>query len=336
MEFVSYFAFLFAGLSFFSLPTEHESFVGVLIVYLLVFLVVFCLAKLLAFLKKRAGTEEEHVSFHLLATCLYGPAFCFFAREFAYSLPSVSKEYAGGRFSHLFIILSIFLALYIGKRGIRSYRAFSVMALPVIVIPSLITYFNFIELGGMKELMRGYFSHISLDLSLVPKAFFLCAGVGSFVLISRGSAGKGFFFAFLIFGIFFAFEGAKYLLWFGEENLSLIKRPDRVMLAQVPFINVQELFVFSYYTAFVLKISLFATAARIFFAKAFKKAHRVLPYFWCFILFYGSYLFVPKGMEWKLSFFSFSALYICFVAVCLAKIAKGCKKGEKSGKKEEL
>ena len=57
-------------------------------------------------------------------------------------------------------------------------------------------------------------------------------------------------------------------MWFGSEGVQNVVRPDRAMLAAVPFMNVQEVFIFGFYFAFVLRLCVFCSAARIFIEKA--------------------------------------------------------------------
>ncbi len=332
-NFPAYFAYLFSGLAFFSLPTSSESFVGTLISYLLVLAVVFSALEALFLLKKQAdelpcGRAEK--LFDFIPPLFCASLFSFFTKSFAKELPLISKEFDGGRFSHFFVILSLILALYIGKRGFSSYSGVCIVILPLFVLPNLLTCFNFLEFGGIKELENARFFSVSFETTMFADAFLLCAGVtGLFSMQNKNSCEnrrKGLFWAFLIFSAVIILEGAKYLMWFGAKNLAFINRPDRVMLAQVPFMNVQELFLFSYYTAYVLKISVFAASARAFVSKTFAKIPEWASFAAVAAVFYLFYLFLPFSYSKISAVISFFGLYLYSFGIYTSRIIlKKCR-----------
>ncbi len=326
-NFPAYFAYLLSGLAFFSLPTKSQSFAGVLAADIIVFAAVFFALKALAFLKERAekalpcGVEKV---LSLMAAVLCAVLFSFFTKTFADRLPEISKEFAGGRFSQFFVILSLLLALYIGKRGFFSYSGVCILVLPLFLLPNILTFFNFLDFGGVAELENAKIAQVSFDFGYFFDAFLLCAGSSALLFMNdraeSSNRKKVFFPAFLIFSVVVLLEGVKYLLWFGIQNLGYIDRPDRVMLSQVPFMNVQELFLFSYYTAYMLKISVFAAAARTFLKNIFSKLSEQTEFIIVASVFYLFYLFLPISHTQTLAVIAFCGLYICGIAIYISRI----------------
>ena len=336
--FFALFSFLFSGLSFFSLPSNSESFVGAIIVYLAVFVAVLFLLKGLAFLKSRVRSERnsESIPFCILGIIACAFVFCFFTNSFSDFLPEISGEYTGSLFSFFFVIISLFLALYVGKRGLFSYGAVCLVTLPVLLAPTVFTCFNFLDFGGVKEFENAGVSSVHFDLSLVPDAFLACAGGCALVFLSDEKKKMSLSPAFFAFIIAVICEGVKYFLWFGTKNLPLISRPDRVMLAQVPYVNVQELFIFSYYLSYMTKISLIALTARKFAERLTSRLSTFWQYFLCAFLFFALYLFGPKESAKTLAVFSFCALYLLFVAEYLSKIIKCGKITDRHSEKSNI
>ncbi len=326
-NFPAYFAYLLSGLAFFSLPTKSQSFAGALVADIIVFAAVFFALKTLAFLKERAENAtpcgvEKALGF--VSSVLCAVLFSFFTKNFADGLPEISKEFSGGRFSQFFVILSLLLALYIGKRGFFSYSGVCILVLPLFLLPNILTFFNFLDFGSVTELENAKISQISFDSKYFFDAFLLCAGGSALFFINdrpeSANRKKGLFFAFLIFSVAVLLEGAKYLLWFGTQNLCFIDRPDRVMLSQVPFMNVQELFLFSYYTAYMLKISVFASAARVFLTKISSKLSEQMGFVIVAVGFYLFYLFLPASYSKIFAVIAFCGLYLCGVVIYISRI----------------
>lgn len=330
-NFPAYFAYLLSGLLFFSLPTKAQSFAGALFADIIVFSAVFLALKLLSFLKKRSEKTESCGFEKILGAAAFflcSFLFSFFTKSFVEELPIISKEFSGGRFSHFFILLSLLLALYIGKRGFASYSGVCILVLPIFVLPTVLTFFNFLDFGGLEEVKNAAVSSFSFETGYFFDAFILCAGVSALFLMNERekpkSGRQGLFVAFLAFSVVVVIEGIKYLLWFGSENLGFIDRPDRVMLSQIPFMNVQDLFLFAYYISYMLKISVFASAARVLLLRTAKKIPEWLGYAVTAAVFYLSYLLLPFSHKNTLAVFGFCGLYFCTVGIYTARIF--CKK----------
>lgn len=210
-----------------------------------------------------------------IAFCLFGFFICcalfgVYANSFAGALPWISPDYSDARFTHLFVLLSAMLALYAGKRETVSYSRICILVLPLTVLPYMLTWFDFI---GYKSAGVPLMPEISFDL----RPEFFARGFGSaagayFVMCARGKkASTACNSGFILFAITCVAECVKYIIWFGADGLGFVSRPDRTMLASVPFMNVQEVFLFSFYFAFILRATVFCTAARLFFNGAAKR-----------------------------------------------------------------
>lgn len=334
----AYFAFLFSGLCFFSLPTQAESFAGSVIIHIATIAASFAMLALLVFLKNRTdsfGNVGENSLFSVFCFILCGFVFAYFTKKFSGGLSEISEQFNGALFSHFFVILSILLALYAEKSGVRSYFAVCIVTLPMLLFPFVLTFFDFLDFSFFSELEKAAVFSISFDIRLVPDAFLSCAGWSVLVFLSKANkkCKKGVAVAFFVFALAVFLEGAKYLLWFGAKNLALISRPDRVMLAQVPSINVQDLYIFSYYLSFMIKIMLFTFAGRRFIEGVSEKIPPLMTYILCGISFYGFYLFVPDKYAKVSACVCLALLYLCFLAKYLTKIIKFGKDGTNDIKK---
>ena len=122
-NFPAYFAYLLSGLAFFSLQSKAHNFAGALAADLFVFAIVFSALNLLICLKNQTKTVQackKEKFFAVPAIIFCAVLFAFFTKNFIHELSLISKEFSGVRFSHFFVILSLFLSLYIGKRGLFS------------------------------------------------------------------------------------------------------------------------------------------------------------------------------------------------------------------------
>jgi len=340
-NFSAYFACLLSGLSFFSLPTGAENFVSAIIKQVLTLAAIFAFSCILLKIKEAVSTDgkfENHgtdLFFSILGVAFCAAAYAFFTKMFVTHLPSVSHEFSGARFSHFFVFLSLLLSVYIGKRSFFSYSGVSVLILPILVLPFVLTFFNFLEYGKAFD-AASFATKPSFSLNCVFDALINCAGISTLIFLKEpqgcGGAKKGLGAAFLAFAVLTVFEGAKYLLWFGKDNLPLVVRPDRTMLSQVPFMNVQEIFLFSWYFAYMLKIVVFSMAARFFvqnilnFGTKRKRSPEWTGYLLTAVLLYSAFLFLPYSQSKIFAIAAFSGTFVCFFGVFLARMVQNRRK----------
>lgn len=327
------YTFLLSGLSFFSLPADKgQPFLPAISAAAAAAAILFALSAYLR-LRKANSSCVATVKIPRLLSALFflggflvcSVVYSFFTSRLSKTLATTSAEFEGGRFSVFFAILSLILALYMGKRGFVSFSRMCILFLPLILFPFVITFFNFLEFGSAENLNAVNFdSAFSVSFEYLPDAFLLCAGVLLLFFVAsadEASKGNGFhltapFFAFVITLLL---EGAKYILWFGTDGYCLIDRPDKTMLAQVPFMNVQEIFLFSYYVAYVIRISVFCTASRIFLQKAQKSIFKkelpeFINYGVCVVLLSTFHMVFGKSVGETLSIMAFFLLFITLFA----------------------
>ena len=343
-NFFAYFACLLSGISFFSLPADAENFASAILTQLFTLAVVFAVLCPFLKIKNSASTEvknEKSISnlfFSILGAIFCAAAYAFFTKTFVLDLPSVSHDFSGGRFSHFFVFLSLLLSLYIGKRSFFSYSGVSLLVLPILVLPFFLTFFNFLEYKDGFDVAL-FAAKPAFCANYFFDALINCAGISTLIFLNPRGGGcdkKGLGAAFLAFAIFAVFEGAKYLLWFGKENLPLVVRPDRTMLSQVPFMNVQEIFLFSWYFAYMLKIVIFSTATRIFvqnvlgFGAKRKRPPEWQGYLLTVVLLYSAFLFLPYSQSKTFALAAFLGSFVCCFSFLLAKSLKNRRKSGKA------
>ena len=278
-----FYSLLFSGICFFGIPSDGENSFSSFIFATVAFFIVYFLAKFYIHISAKANITHgaanipkfAAIAVYFLLFIAFVCLYCVFTGELSDTLPVISKEFEGGRFSHFFVILSLFLALYIGKREFTSYSRICLLCLPLLILPYVLTAFDFIGYNADILSMLPKF-----DLSFKPmylaNGFVICAGISAVLIIINEKSESNFKvpglgWAFILFAVSSAVELIKHILWFGSYGLEFVLRPDRTMLAQVPYINVQELFLVSYYISYILKISVCCAAARLMLQKAVKK-----------------------------------------------------------------
>jgi hypothetical protein len=285
------------------------------------------------------------------------PVFCFFgflsgvflyaaySEKFVETQKLISGEFEGGRFSAFFIVLSLILALYMGKRGLSSISRICFLLLPILIFPYIITIFDFLgHRIEIKNLIPESVPHFDIKYFLSPvcafgSCFFLFPLFEKDKKMHEKRNAKYYTFAFLITAVFCVLEYMKYLLWFGREGLSSVGQPDRIMLSQVPFMNVQEIYLVSYYTAYMIKISLFCTCARKYFekillcAKLGKETALRGGYTAAFLSSLTAYFFLRKGGEDLFLMLCPAALGVIFVVIFLTALSGISEKRHKDIKK---
>ncbi len=281
------FSILVSGISFFGLYTETDNIFSAAVFSLITLTAVyfaFCICEKLLYTAVNTKGIAKIPVWAEVILCLIGFCACVllyaaFTHEFSETVPIISGEFEGGRFSALFVVISVVLALYMGKREAISLSRISMLLLPVILIPYILTVFDF--LGHTPDIPQ-LFPKKNIDFDIKYILHPLCVFGGSVVIFPLVYGENSTFFSkkHSFFGCFLAFLGAfifclaeyfKYILWFGQDGIAYVLRPDRTMLSQVPFMNVQELHIISYYSSYMLAISLFCTCARKYFEKLLTK-----------------------------------------------------------------
>lgn len=248
----------------------------------------------------------------------------FYTDSLSKDLPLISREFRGGRFSQFFVILSLMLAVYLGKRRFTSFSRICLIMLPLILLPYIVSLFAFIGYSSPGFALKADFSPIP-DPRFLIRGFSICAEVFAVFIMSditeksSRENKRGLFFAFAVFSVFVVFESTKYLIFFGSDGVSEIFRPDRTLLSIVPYVNVQEMFLFSYYFSYMLRICVLCTAARILFERAFVatakgKAPDVIGYAAAPLLSYGLYLLLVNFKNFFHGFITLPFFQVLFVA----------------------
>lgn len=288
--FLALFAMLFAGVAFCGIPHRGgTSEQGCVLLVFSVFFAGFYAALPSVARKKPAGSASVFGSAagFLACLCLYGG----YTLRLSKTLPGISAEFSGGRFSGFFVLVSLLLALYAGKQGGASCARLCLLFLPVLLLPCAAAWFDFIDgLQGVRSAAclppfaphghaaEGFCSALPLFGGAVA---FLAVGQGKSEKVPVGR--KTVFAAFLAALLCYAAEYLKYILWFGGNGLAEADRPDRIMLSQVPFVNIQELFLIFYTVAYLLLVTAVCAAARhfaaeVFSAPVFRRGGARLPY----------------------------------------------------------
>lgn len=281
------FSFLVSGISFFGLYTETDNVFSAAVFTLITLTAVlfaFCICEKLLYKAVYTKGIAKMPIWAEVALCLVGFCACIlfyaaFTYEFSNTVPVISGEFEGGRFSALFVVISTCLALYMGKREVTSLSRTAVLLLPVILLPYILTAFDF--LGHTPDILQLVPKRkIDFDIKYILHPLCLFGGsVAIFPLVNGENSAViskkrrlfDCFWAFLGAFVFCFIEYFKYILWFGQDGIAYVLRPDRTMLSQVPFMNVQELHIISYYSSYMLAISLFCTCARKYFEKLLTK-----------------------------------------------------------------
>ena len=324
------FSVLLSGLSFFGLFTGTQNVFSAAIFTLLTLVFVFFAVLLCERILKRSvslkgvvKTPTFFVIFYFLAFLSCILLYSAFTVELSKTQSIISGEFEAGRFSSLFAVLSLILALYMGKREATSISRICFLLLPVLLFPYILTAFDFIGQGmDIKELFSAEAFVFDIKYIFYP----LCSFGGVlllFPLVNENEKGaeksktSDYFWAFIFMAAFCVLEYAKYIVWFGKSGLEFVIRPDRTMLSQVPFMNIQEVFLVSYYTAYMVKISIFCTCARKYSEKILKKFNLAENTY-----IRGGYIVtaVSAVLSYTLSFFfedEFSFIYICPIALAV-------------------
>lgn len=204
----------------------------------------------------------------MIFSCLVCAANAF---SFAANLGEFSQKLSGARFSQFFIILCFALCAYAAKRGFELFSRICLILIVPLALPYVVSWFSFIGYSTPAEAVLPSFS-LHFDTAVFLNMFSVCIPLTVFFIDHSEEtriSEKGLYHAFLAFIVVFFLESLKYFFFFGRGGVSLVKRPDRIMLASVPFVNVQDLFVFSYFFAFMLRTTLLFAASSKLIEKAF-------------------------------------------------------------------
>lgn len=309
------YALFLSGILFYGVPTDGDTFLARLFGMTLCFVALY--------LPLRFYPEEKAVpsplfppscfsylsSLAALLLCLWSEGSLFY--ELSREMPQISDILSGGRFSHFFWILSLLLVLYItkGSDSVLSLSRLVLLLLPALLFLPIFTWFSFLDYDGalpsfMPELEHAFsfrFSYFTDSVSFFGVLFFYLAAQkereirdGTETAPKEKSGKKALSIAFLLFLFTFFAECIKNLLYFGAAGSAVLPRPDRTLLSVVPYLNVQEVFLFAYYFSFILRLCVFACAARhyvgIFTAKTSEKTRALLCPLLVGALFYGAFL----------------------------------------------
>ena len=305
------YALFLSGILFYGVPTDGDTFLARLFGMTLCFVALYLPLRFY---------PEEKVSFSFspslssrfsalaaLVLCLWSVGSLFY--ELSREMPQISDILSGGRFSHFFWILSLLLVLYItkGSDSALSLSRLLLLLLPFLLFSPIFSWFSFLDYDGalpsfMPEHAFSFrFSYFTDSVSFFGVLFFYHAAQENREMQSDSetypkekSGKKALSVAFLLFLFTFFAECIKNLLYFGAAGAAVLPRPDRTLLSVVPYLNVQEVFLFAYYFSFILRLCVFACAARhyvgTFTAKTSEKTRALLCPLLVGTLFYGAFL----------------------------------------------
>ena len=259
------YALFLSGILFYGVPIDGDLFLSRLFGMTFCFLALYAVGRF--FPAGFAGKEKQNpvLSAVLLIFCLWSAGSLFY--ELSREMPQISDVLSGGRFSHFFWILSLVLTLYITSDGTLSLSRTAFLLLPALFVSPVLTCFSFLGYEGelpsfMPEHSFSFrFSYFTDSVSFFGILFFYLA-------VHRKKEGekkeerRAFSFAFLLFLLTFFIESVKVLLYFGARGAAVLPRPDRTLLSVVPYLNVQEIFLFTYYFSFILRLGVLICAAR--------------------------------------------------------------------------
>lgn len=304
------YALFLSGILFYGVPTDGDTFLARLFGMTLCFVALYLP---LRFYPEEKGSFSFSPSFSsrffalaALVLCLWSVGSLFY--ELSREMPQISDILSGGRFSHFFWILSLLLVLYItkGSDSALSLSRLLLLLLPALLFLPIFTWFSFLDYDGtlpsfMPEHAFSFrFSYFTDSVSFFGVLFFYLAAQKDRELQDgetapkEKSGKKALSVAFILFLFTFFAECIKNLLYFGAAGSAVLPRPDRTLLSVVPYLNVQEVFLFAYYFSFILRLCVFACAARhyvgILTTKASEKTRALLCPLLVGILFYGAFL----------------------------------------------
>lgn len=319
----AYYVVLLSGIVFYGMPLNGKMSFSALVMY-----IAGAFAALLAVnacVKIASGTAPQTNGAIKGIFCITGffiwcAVFGVYARHFSNFITEISPDYGGAVFSHFFVLLTVLAALYMGKRTCASFCRLCILFLPLIVFPYVITWFDFLKYQpiNVSSLLPGF--------SLMPDAdsFFSGFACASGILplaweLNKNKDGKELMretgIAFALFAVTVVLEAVKCILWFGAAGLEYVSRPDMIMLASVPFMNVQEVFLFSYFFAFALKACVFCTSARIL-VQSVPAKRRFPPWVYYGISACAAYVFFSadaKVAEWALEAVFFIGIIVYYL-----------------------
>lgn len=303
------YALFLSGILFYGVPTDGDTFLARLFGMTLCFVALYLP---LRFYPEEKGSfsfspslSSRFFALAALVLCLWSVGSLFY--ELSREMPQISDILSGGRFSHFFWILSLLLVLYITKGSVLSLSRMLLLLLPALLFLPIFTWFSFLDYDGtlpsfMPEHAFSFrFSYFTDSVSFFGVLFFYHAAQEDREMQSDSetypkekSGKKALSIAFLLFLFTFFAECIKNLLYFGAAGSAVLPRPDRTLLSVVPYLNVQEVFLFAYYFSFILRLCVFACAARhyvgILTAKASEKTRALLCPLLVGALFYGAFL----------------------------------------------
>ena len=336
LRITAYYVYLLSGILFFGIPNGGKETFSALIMYLLgtfsayiavnICVKVSCCGEEMPALLKGIFT----IFGFFICCALFGT----YSLEFADFVASISKDYGGARFSRFFVLAVILLALYMGKRREVSFCRSCMLFLPVVILPYIITWFAFLGYKAEVSDLQPVFS-LAVYPDYFAKGFGNAAGI---FILARALKNNGEYkeekaetaVAFVLFSVTCILETAKYILWYGASGLSYILRPDMTMLACVPFMNVQEIFIFSYFFAFAVRACVFCTCARHFAENI--AAEKIIPP-WVYYsgsacilyTFHTAFSEFPVE-EWKLITAFFAGIILYYVPQKIKKTHKTSRK----------
>ncbi len=184
--------------------------------------------------------------------------------SFANIMSDISDEYSTERFEYIFVLLTIALCVYAVKKSDSAFRGISMVVFPFIVFSMLLTLLStknisegFTDTNYIKTVGKGL-RDFTNGLIIVPEILYL-------TLFHRSRTGDNSsmrgvpMISFLLYAGTVISEYIKALLVFGYDGMSHIERPFSTLLALVPFMNVQELFLPVLFFAHVTRLLPFVT-----------------------------------------------------------------------------
>jgi len=292
---------------------------------------------------ERRGAGEKVMGFTGLALCVCASSEYF--AEFSKELPQISPSYSHPAFMLAFIFLTVILGLYIFSGGYSSYSRLCVIVLPFILITLLSMWLAFFA-DGIDVLTKHRPLHTGAVSGYIKCALFYFADTSFYFFAAsddsacapdhekRGSSisFKSVLYAYFLFSLTLILITAKYRSFFGG-GISFAERPGHILLSLVPSTDIQDLFIIIYYTALVMKISVYCGCCRFFLKKVLPAGNGAfLTDGICAVVIYSVFLLAKSFKRYRLpgdAFFILPALCALMLSAVYIIIRAKEKKSHK-------
>lgn len=307
----------------------------------------FAAVALPVFLFKKANPDfsahKKYEPFFIIPLFICGIGlFSVYSKSFCEALPSLSDGFSQKWFSVVFVIVSLLTASIVTGKQHSVFTSICILLLPALVLPMVLGWFNFL---GYKMPDISIFSQtFDMDKQYVLKGLSLGAQMPLMSLLpdikKQKNTCRCLFFAIALFFITLFLESAKHVLYFGTLGAMLITNPIKTMLSSMPYLDIMEIYVFAFYFAYMIKITLLFSVAFVLLKRLFevfgaKKVSEKKFSFLVFVLFSASFIGFQLFPDNKIPGFISDVLFgtISAVLIVLGIIVNYVSKRKKTRQK---